>query len=175
MKGNEIMKRRKESKIIVNCSSLKTSIGRISYVHDGNSVLAVDLKGKIPLEIKRIKNVLLKKKTLKGFEKEIKSYLKGKLRKFRTKVKPVGINGFTLSVLHSLAKVPYGKTLSYSNLASRVKRPKAFRAVGTACGKNPCPIIIPCHRVIKNDGSLGGFGCGLPMKKRLLKIEGISF
>ena len=70
-----------------------------------------------------------------------------------------------------LRTIPYGETISYGQLAQRIGKPKALRAVGLANGSNPIPIIIPCHRVIGSDGSLTGFGGGLPIKKKLLALE----
>jgi methylated-DNA-[protein]-cysteine S-methyltransferase len=69
--------------------------------------------------------------------------------------------------------IPYGKTRSYSWAAEQIKKPRAVRAVGQALGKNPLPIIIPCHRVLAKNGKLGGYSGGLEMKKRLLYLEGI--
>ena len=70
-----------------------------------------------------------------------------------------------------LRRIPRGQTRSYGWVAQRIGKPRAVRAVGAACGANPVPVIIPCHRVIASDGSLGGFGGGLPMKRRLLALE----
>jgi len=79
---------------------------------------------------------------------------------------------FQLKVWKELIKVKPGKTVSYAELAKRVKKPKAMRAVGSAMGANPIPILVPCHRVLASNGTLGGFGGGLPLKKKLLKAEG---
>jgi methylated-DNA-[protein]-cysteine S-methyltransferase len=78
---------------------------------------------------------------------------------------------FQNKVWTALQTIPYGETISYKELAERIGNPSAMRAVGTANGANPIPIIIPCHRVIGNDGSLTGFGGGLPLKKKLLQLE----
>ena len=78
---------------------------------------------------------------------------------------------FQRSVWRVLREIPYGATISYGELARRVGNPKASRAVGSANGKNPLPIVIPCHRVIASDGTLGGFGGGLPAKEALLALE----
>ena len=79
---------------------------------------------------------------------------------------------FQRKVWSTLRKIPRGQTRSYAWLAQQVGKPKATRAVGAACGANPIPVVIPCHRVIASDGSLGGFGGGLPIKRRLLQLEG---
>ncbi|MGL4485177.1 MAG: methylated-DNA--[protein]-cysteine S-methyltransferase [Anaerovoracaceae bacterium] len=81
---------------------------------------------------------------------------------------------FQKEVWSELQQIPYGEKVSYSELAKRVGNPKACRAVGTANGKNPLPIIIPCHRVIAADGSIGGYTGGIEIKKKLLEIEGIK-
>jgi methylated-DNA-[protein]-cysteine S-methyltransferase len=75
-------------------------------------------------------------------------------------------------VWKELLKVPAGKTISYAELARRIKHPKAVRAVGNAMGANPIPILVPCHRVIATNGHLGGFGGGLTLKRLLLEAEG---
>ncbi len=99
---------------------------------------------------------------------------------FGTSRKPKAINlqmtgtPFQLKVWKELLKVPAGKTISYAELARRIKHPKAVRAVGTAMGANPVPIIVPCHRVISSSGGLGGFGGGLDLKRQLLEAEGIK-
>jgi methylated-DNA-[protein]-cysteine S-methyltransferase len=78
---------------------------------------------------------------------------------------------FNQRVWQELEKIPYGETISYGELARRLGKPKAARAVGTANGKNPIPIVIPCHRVVAAGGKLGGYGGGLPLKRRLLDLE----
>lgn len=101
---------------------------------------------------------------------EIHAYLRGELRQFTI---PVDLRGteFQCDVWNTIAKLPYGQTTSYGQLANVIGRPKATRAVGQATGANPVPIIIPCHRVIGSSGGLIGFGGGLPLKERLLGLE----
>lgn len=81
---------------------------------------------------------------------------------------------FTLQVLEALTEIPCGKTLPYGQLASRLGRDQAARAVGRACGANPIPLFIPCHRVISSDGTLGGFAFGLEVKRHLLDFESLA-
>jgi methylated-DNA-[protein]-cysteine S-methyltransferase len=102
---------------------------------------------------------------------ELKEYFAGSRRKFAVEINPEG-TAFQLSVWRVLQKVPYGKTVSYGELAKRVGNPKASRAVGAANAANPIPIIIPCHRVIGAGGDLTGFGGGLAVKQYLLELEG---
>lgn len=78
---------------------------------------------------------------------------------------------FYESVWAEMSKIPYGKTLSYKELAENIQNPKAVRAVGSACGKNNLPIIVPCHRVIKSDGMPGNYAFGTKIKKYLLELE----
>ena len=101
---------------------------------------------------------------------EIHAYLRGDLREFTI---PVDLRGteFQCDVWNAIAKIPYGQTTSYGELAKTIQRPKATRAVGQATGANPVPIVIPCHRVIGSSGGLTGFGGGLPLKERLLGLE----
>jgi len=101
---------------------------------------------------------------------QLTAYFAGKRKTFELKLNPVGTE-FQLQVLEELQKIPYGITASYGDIAKRIGRPKAVRAVGAANGRNPIPIIIPCHRVIGSTGKLTGFGGGIPTKKALLKLE----
>ena len=103
-------------------------------------------------------------------ERELSAYFAGELREFKTPLDLRG-TGFQRSVWHALLDIPFGGTESYADVARRVKRPKAQRAVGLANGANPVPIIVPCHRVIAADGSLGGYGGGSETKRRLLAFE----
>jgi methylated-DNA-[protein]-cysteine S-methyltransferase len=101
---------------------------------------------------------------------QLTAYFAGELKAFDLDLNPTGTE-FQLQVLDELQKIPYGTTCSYSDIANRIGRPKAVRAVGAANGRNPIPIIIPCHRVIGASGHLTGFGGGLPTKEALLRLE----
>lgn len=101
---------------------------------------------------------------------QLKKYVKGELRRFDCKLDLKG-TPFQKKVWSALANVPYGRTRSYKEIAQAIGHPKAFRAVGNANGQNSIPLIIPCHRVIENNGGLGGFGHGVKVKKRLLDFE----
>ena len=102
--------------------------------------------------------------------RQLAEYFKGKLRAFDVRVAPVG-TAFQRAVWLQLQAIPYGETVSYGELARRLGNPKAVRAVGLANGSNPISIIIPCHRVIGSNGSLVGYGGGLPTKQALLALE----
>jgi methylated-DNA-[protein]-cysteine S-methyltransferase len=102
---------------------------------------------------------------------ELLAYFAGKLRVFTVPLDMQGTD-FQLRVWNELLKIPYGETRSYAQVAEAIGRPKAVRAVGTANGSNPVAILVPCHRVIGSSGKLTGYGGGLPLKKRLLELEG---
>ena len=102
--------------------------------------------------------------------RQLRAYFRGERKEFDLPLAPEGTE-FQLRVWNRLRTIPYGETISYAQLAERIGNPKAVRAVGLANGSNPIPIIIPCHRVIGSDGSLTGFGGGLPTKKMLLELE----
>ncbi|MBI3593061.1 MAG: methylated-DNA--[protein]-cysteine S-methyltransferase [Nitrospirae bacterium] len=105
---------------------------------------------------------------------ELDSYFKGDLKEFKQKIKFIIGTDFEQRVWLALKEIPYGETRSYKWIARMVGRPKAVRAVGQAIGKNPLPIILPCHRVIASDGSIGGFSCGVEIKRWLLRHEGMQ-
>ncbi|HUE85276.1 MAG TPA: methylated-DNA--[protein]-cysteine S-methyltransferase [Vicinamibacterales bacterium] len=102
--------------------------------------------------------------------RQLTAYFKGTLRAFDVPVAPVG-TPFQTAVWRQLQAIPYGETISYGELARRLGNPRAVRAVGLANGSNPISIIIPCHRVIGSNGSLVGYGGGLPTKQALLALE----
>jgi methylated-DNA-[protein]-cysteine S-methyltransferase len=102
--------------------------------------------------------------------RQLGEYFAGERKTFELALKPDGTE-FQLQVLDELQKIPYGETCSYGDIARRIGRPKAVRAVGAANGRNPIPIVIPCHRVIGASGDLTGFGGGLPTKEALLRLE----
>ncbi len=101
---------------------------------------------------------------------QLEAYFAGERFKFQFPLTPSG-TAFQLKVWGALQRIPYGETISYGELASRIGNPKASRAVGAAVGSNPLPIVVPCHRVVGKSGSLTGFGGGLPAKKMLLELE----
>lgn len=108
---------------------------------------------------------------LQATEAQLHEYFDGKRRTFDLPLAPHGTD-FQREVWQALARIPYGTTISYADLAQRVGKPTATRAVGAANGRNPLPIVLPCHRVIGADGTLTGFGGGLPVKELLLRLEG---
>jgi len=108
---------------------------------------------------------------LKNVIQELDAYFQGNRKTFTQTLAFLSGTPFQQSVWKALIEVPYGKTKTYGDIAKKVGRPKAFRAVGGANNANPIPIIIPCHRIIGSNGSLVGFGGGLDMKAKLLELE----
>jgi len=105
---------------------------------------------------------------------QLDEYFAGKRRYFDLPLEPTGTD-FQKQIWKVLCEIPFGKTITYKELATTAKNPKAIRAAGAANGKNPIYIIIPCHRVIGSSGSLTGYAGGLEMKEKLLKLEGAGF
>ena len=105
--------------------------------------------------------------------RELDLYFDGKLHDFNLSLDWQLTDGFRGRVQRAIARIPYGQTRSYTEMASEAGNERAVRAAGTACGSNPIPIVVPCHRVLRSGGGLGGYGGGLPMKEALLRLEGI--
>lgn len=108
---------------------------------------------------------------LQDVSRQLTEYFAGRRRTFDAQLDLHG-TPFQQRVWEALLRIPYGETWSYAGLANHLGVPKAFRAVGSANGRNPVPIIVPCHRVIQTGGALGGYGGGLPLKRFLLRLEG---
>lgn len=111
-----------------------------------------------------------KTRPLKSIQEELEAYFLGELKVFHTPVSPVGTS-FQRRVWQTLQNIPYGNTISYLEEAQALNHPKAFRAVAGANAKNPLTLIIPCHRVIRHDKTLGGYAAGLERKIWLLQHE----
>lgn len=103
--------------------------------------------------------------------KEVCLYLEGKLKEFQSRLDLSSGTPFQISVWRELLKIPYGRVKTYGEIAENIGNSRAARAVGSAVGANPIPIIVPCHRVVATNG-FGGYSCGIEIKKKLLHIEG---
>lgn len=108
--------------------------------------------------------------SIESVRREIKEYFDGERQEFETPVALVGTS-FQIRVWAELQKIPFGSTIIYADLAKRIEKPAAFRAVAQANSQSPLAIVIPCHRVINNDGGLGSYSAGLDRKKWLLEFE----
>lgn len=103
---------------------------------------------------------------------QLLAYIAGTRREFSFPIDCSAGTPFQRKVWKAITRIPYGRVRSYQWVAMRVGGKQYARAVGMALGANPVPIVVPCHRIISHDGSLGGFSCGLPLKRRLLSLEG---
>ncbi|HEX5763103.1 MAG TPA: methylated-DNA--[protein]-cysteine S-methyltransferase [Solirubrobacterales bacterium] len=105
--------------------------------------------------------------------RELDLYFEGKRTDFDLPLDWRLTQGFRREAQRAIARIPYGQTRSYTEIAASAGNERAVRAAGTACGTNPLPIVVPCHRVLRTGGALGGYGGGLPMKEALLRMEGV--
>jgi methylated-DNA-[protein]-cysteine S-methyltransferase len=114
--------------------------------------------------------------TARPFEqarRELDRYFAGELTEFDLPLDWRLSRDFRRRALRAIARIPYGQTRSYTQIAASAGNERAVRAAGTACGTNPLPLLVPCHRVLRSGGGLGGYGGGLPMKESLLRLEGV--
>ena len=155
---------------IPNIFFYDTEIGTISIKEIDGKIINLNFSNFRP---DRIDVQIKESEVLKEAIAELKAYFKGKLRAFSLPLAPHGTE-FQLRVWKALCDIPYGKTASYKEIAEAVNNPKAYRAVGNANNKNPISIIIPCHRVITSNGKLAGYGGGIHIKAKLLKIERLN-
>ena len=110
---------------------------------------------------------------LEETRRELDLYFEGKLTEFELPLDWQLSKDFRRRALRAIDRIPYGRTRSYTEIARSAGNEGAVRAAGTACGSNPIPIVVPCHRVLRSGGGLGGYGGGLPMKEALLELEGV--
>ena len=143
----------------------KSPLGPIEIVGSQDSILALHF----------VEEMLVGNDELpfcvKECRKQLDEYFKEDRRDFFLNLEPAGTD-FQKAVWRQLEQIPYGKTTTYGAIANLLAKPNASRAVGSANGKNPIPIILPCHRVVGSDGSLTGYGGGLDAKRQLLRLEG---
>ena len=146
-------------------TDLKTPIGELGLLGDDTNLLELSLNGLKGLS----RRGQSKEDRFKVEIKQLNQYFLKKRRTFSIKIHLEGTN-FQKEVYKEMINIKYGKVLTYKDLAEKAGHPRAYRAVGSTCGANKIPIVIPCHRVISSSG-LGGFGAGLRLKKFLLNLE----
>ncbi len=112
------------------------------------------------------------REALAPYRSQLSDYFAGELNQFSLPIDLTRLTDFQKRVLTTIARIPSGAVWSYRQVAEAIGKPRAARAVGQALGSNPLPIVLPCHRVIASDGTLGGYTGGLLIKRKLLKIEG---
>ena len=152
----------------MNYQYLDSPVGRLRLVSDGEHLIAIEFEN---LQAATTDDVERPDAALNACGKQLKEYFAGRRREFDLPLSPAGTE-FQQNVWAALKAIPYGELRSYRDIAEGLDKPKAVRAVGAANGRNPLPIVVPCHRVIGSDGSLTGFAGGLEAKKILLRLEG---
>ena len=148
---------------------IDSPIGRLLLAGDGTGLMHVGFQSG-PRPLRPGAQWAADPAPFRAASTQLAEYFAGERRSFDLPLAPRG-TAFQRHVWHALTLIPYGHTISYGELARRIGNPSASRAVGLANGANPLPIIVPCHRVIGADGSLTGFGGGLPIKRKLLALE----
>ena len=148
--------------------SFPSPFGFITFTAEAEKITAVELCKKV--------SATGNSKVLDEAGRQLVQYLNGSLTKFSLPLKVSG-TPFQLAVWQAMAKIPFGKTLSYGQIATQIGKPQAARAVGAAVGANPTPLVIGCHRVLGSSGSITGYsgGQGIKTKKLLLEHEGIDY
>ena len=154
---------------MTRCCEISTPVGRLRLAGDESGLRGISFQNRFP-RAAPAESPLSTEAPFREAIAQLEAYFAGALRRFDLPLAPEG-TPFQREVWSALTAIPYGETVSYGELARRLGRPAASRAVGAANGQNPIPIVIPCHRVIGADGSLTGFGGGLAIKRRLLDLE----
>jgi methylated-DNA-[protein]-cysteine S-methyltransferase len=140
---------------------------RVGLPNQDSDELLVDLADRVS------PRVLEAPAELDAVRRELDLYFEGKLDHFDLPLDWRLSSGFRKRVLRAINRIPYGQTRSYTEMARKAGNERAVRAAGSACGSNPIPLVVPCHRVLRTGGALGGYGGGLPMKQALLELEGV--
>ena len=161
---------------MIHYGKARTSMGSLWIAWTNKGVCKLTLADDTPetamvKDLRRADAEVVEDSTAAGkLARQIDDVLRGELPAAKV---PLDLHGtpFQQRVWKELLRVPRGKTISYSELARRAGKPKAVRAAASACARNPVALVVPCHRIIRRDGGLGGFGWGLDRKKRLLEME----
>lgn len=157
----------------------KTQMGWVGIAMSTEGITTIVLSRSSRAEAKRALPVQQKSRPndatssrLQEARTQLLAYLHGNRRDFSVPVDMSAGTPFQRRVWRTILRIPYGRVRSYQWVAVRVGGKRYARAVGMALGANPVPIVVPCHRIVAHDGSLGGFSCGLPVKRQLLRLEG---
>jgi methylated-DNA-[protein]-cysteine S-methyltransferase len=167
-----------EGLLDVAYATVDSPLGTLTVAATPRGLVALGLPNRAPEDVaqdlaSRISpRVLEAPARLDPVRRELDLYFAGKLHDFDLPLDWQLSRGFRLEVLRQTVRIPYGSTLSYKQIAARAGSERAVRAAGSALGANPIPIVVPCHRVLRTGGALGGYGGGLPMKESLLRLEG---
>jgi methylated-DNA-[protein]-cysteine S-methyltransferase len=168
----------KEDLIDIAFARVGSPFGELLVASTGKGVVQVSLTGYDQnqtleeLAARVSPRIFESAKRLDAVRRQLDEYFAGKRKDFDVPLDWQLSHGFALRVLKATARIPYGKVSTYREMAERAGNVRATRAAGNALGGNAIPIIVPCHRVLRTGGGLGGYGGGLPMKEALLKLEG---
>lgn len=163
---------------ILNQITIKTVLGDMLAIADANVLYLLKFIGrrnldteiKVLLEKKRANLITQTSSPLRSIEQELNAYFNGSLQNFKTPTELIG-TAFQKQAWQALCQIPYGQTRSYLEQAQMINKPSACRAVAHANGMNQLAIVIPCHRIIRSDNTLGGYAAGIKRKQWLLKHE----
>jgi methylated-DNA-[protein]-cysteine S-methyltransferase len=151
----------------MNYQYLETPIGRLRLVSQGEHLVGIEFEG----QQRTPEGEEMSDPILAACAAQLREYFAGRRRTFSLPLAPEG-TPFQRAVWHALETIPFGELRSYREVAEAIGKPTAVRAVGAANGRNPLPIVVPCHRVVGSDGSLTGFAGGVEIKRQLLVLEG---
>jgi len=140
-------------------------LARVSFASEDREEVLADLADRLSPRI------LESRRAIDEARRELEEYFGGSRARFEIPVDRRLIRGIAKDVLRATSRIPFGRTSTYTEIADRIGRPRAARAVGNALGSNPIPIVIPCHRVLRSGGALGGYGGGVERKQLLLELE----
>ncbi len=157
------MKKKRLSSIDSFYDTFDSPVGALYLIFAGEALCGIDFTKPVDLPRKSSHSIPL--------HKELKEHFKHGKDNFNQAISFTKGTEFDHSVWMTLKEIPFGETRTYKWLAGKIGRPNAFRAVGQSLGRNPIPIILPCHRIIESNGSIGGFSAGIDIKRRLLEIE----
>ena len=163
----------------LNYTIFNTSLGWIGILGSAKGLLSTTLPQRSAKEVleqlgDRANSAVRAPHSFEDLMERLKLYFDGHRVTFPDKLDLSGATPFQCEVWQITRLIPHGETRSYAWVANQIKRPKAVRAVGQALGRNPLPIIVPCHRIVSSNGKLGGFGGGLELKRHLLNLETTS-
>jgi methylated-DNA-[protein]-cysteine S-methyltransferase len=145
----------------------KRGLVRVAYPDRPADDVLAELAGQIS------PRVLESARSTEVVRRELEEYFEGRRHKFDVRVDLSAIQGFSRKVLQQTSRIPFGSVITYRDVATRAGSPRAVRAAGNALGANPVPIVVPCHRVVRTGGGLGGYTGGLERKETLLELEGV--
>ncbi len=177
MNGKTNANRNRPNRPSVRFGSLETPIGPVFAAISDDGLFDITFGIAEPVRYvarlgSRVVKALPDRRAVSDVLDQLHNYFSGHLTRFTIPFDLRGSTNFTYRVLLATSHIPFGETVSYGETAKRVGSPGASRAVGGALGRNPLPIVIPCHRVISSDGGIGGFTGGAAVKKALLRLEG---